>query len=188
MSRHDGTELRDGGPGVNCTVTVPADCQPGAHGDDTAALALIRLLGLEALQADRSPTQDAHIGTADWRTQAQLDLALDALCELQRHLIPLPEACRLSLSPGHVRRLDEAGARAVSLAEGAAGWLRLWLDVRMPQPILLPVVGARGGFDVCPVATELDAAVESLIFRLHRREIARHRRVAAPLPTRDLTQ
>ena len=45
-------------------------------------------------------------------------------------------------------------------------------------------MGAERGFDLCPVATELDAAVESLIFRLHRREIARHRRVAAPTPVR----
>ena len=178
------TEPHDPGPGVSCTVLVPADCQPGAHGDDTAALALIRLLGLEALQADRSPTQDAHIGTADWRTQAQLDLALDALRELQRHLMPLPATRTLSLSPGHVQVPRDADDWPALLAPGATGWLRLWLDMRMPQPILLPVMGAARGFDLCPVAAELDAAVESLIFRLHRREIARHRRVAAPAPVR----
>ena len=33
------TEPHDPAPGVSCTVLVPADCQPGAHGDDTAALA-----------------------------------------------------------------------------------------------------------------------------------------------------
>jgi hypothetical protein len=184
MSRPDASELPDAAPGVNCTVQVPADYQPGPHGDDAAALALIRLQGLEALQADRSPTQDAHIGTADWRMQAQLDLALDALRELQRHLMPLPTLRSLSLSPGHVQLSRDAEDWPAALAEGQTGWLRLWLDVRMPQPILLPVVAAGRGLDICPVAGELDAAIESLIFRLHRREIARHRRIAAPAPLR----
>lgn len=177
--------MTDSASGVCCTVTVPVEWQGALQGEDLAALALIRLHGLEALQAERLPPQDGHTSTPDWRTQAQLDLALDALRELQRHLIPLPASRVLTLSPGLIHVAVDVGPGWDSGASlGSEGWLKLWLDMRMPQPVLLPVSVADDGFAVRSVYPDLDAAVEALIFRLHRREVARLRRVGAPAPQR----
>jgi hypothetical protein len=172
--------MTDAAAGVTCTVEVPVDFVPGLHGDDWAALALTRLLGLEALQGERQPLQDAHTPTPEWRTQAQLDLVLDALRELHQQLVALPRPYRLRLSPERICPLPTPDGRCWVPPDTAQspGWMKLWLDVRMPQPVLLPVAPEAEGFSLRSLNDELDTAIASLMFRLHRREIARQRRAA----------
>jgi hypothetical protein len=157
--------------GIRCALTVPALWEAGDGGLDRAPLALSRLLGLEALQAERPSRAEGHDLTPDVRMQAQLDLVLDALREIQSQLRPLPPAFSVSLTP---ERLQVSGL--ADTASGA-GWVALWLDGRMPQPVWLPVIAeGQGGFRLSPPDEALSAAIDQLVFRLHRRAVARSRR------------
>ncbi|ULQ45625.1 PilZ domain-containing protein [Flagellatimonas centrodinii] len=156
--------------GIHCQFIAPALWEPGPGPVDRPQLALSRLIGLEALQAERPSLAEGHESTPESRMQAQLDLVLDALRDLQVQLRPLPPARTVALTP------ESVSVDGLEMPSGP-GWLALWLDSRMPQPVWLPVTARGDGPAMLNVADgPLSAAVDHLVFRLHRRAVARSRR------------
>ncbi len=157
--------------GVRCQLVVPVSFEPGQGPLDRAQMAMSRLIGLEALQTERPSRADGHDLTPESRLQAQLDLVLDALREVQTQLRPLPEAHAVEVTP------ESIGVPDLAAIPAGPGWLALWLDGRMPQPVWLPVTSdGQGRFLLSPPDDVLAGAIDQLVFRLHRRAVARSRR------------
>ena len=99
------TEPHDPAPGVSCTVLVPADCQPGAHGDDTAALALATLDAPESWPSGRM----LLIGPEGGWSEAE-----------RGRLRALPFVTPISLGP-RILRADTAAVMVLALVQAVLG-------------------------------------------------------------------
>lgn len=155
---------------------------PGAPADADAVvaqgLALMRALAVIEDAAPRGDTDDAAAESALSRLEAKVDL-----------LTALVGALAAGMQPGdalHAIRWTAAGAALPCVAAtgavsgGDAGLLRIAPSLLLPTPLAIPATVVVSDerqlllrFD--PPAPAFAEALERLVFRIHRREVARQR-------------
>jgi hypothetical protein len=122
---------------------------------------------------------DGARGDAVQQLERRVDLLLMMTSSALRGLQPLPDEHPCVLS---ARRLSWASAESVGV--GRRVWVRVFLRHRIPLPLVLPGLIAEESVDgdqlwhrleLEPLEPELQDDLERLVFRHHRRQVARQR-------------
>lgn len=141
----------------------------------TDAVVLRALAGMDT----QAPTRETEFGNEMEkkldRVEAKLDLALNLLSNLLAQHIPKSEICPVTLSASMI----EWVSRAAAPAKGGIV-ISLFIDPRLPQPLLLPAnvreseattAGVRIAADFTHLSEEVEESLERTVFRNHRRHI-----------------
>ncbi len=115
------------------------------------------------------------------RLNARLDLLIDMVGRMNAEQREDAATCRVRLAVDHVDFVDQPA----EVAEGQQGWLSLNLHQSVPDPLRLPgrIVAERTDqsdrrwvrFEPFPMGMRLHDALDQLVFRHHRRNVAEQR-------------
>lgn len=141
----------------------------------TDTVVLHALAGMESQPSSHDTEFGNDIEKKLDRVEAKLDLALNMLCRLLAQHTPKPETCPVTLSASTIEWISSA----TPPAKGSIV-ISLFIDPRLPQPLLLPAnvreSGAAAGgtrivADFTHLSEEVQENLERAVFRNHRRHI-----------------
>jgi hypothetical protein len=141
---------------------------------------LLRNINLLAEQGPERPEEEGEYEAALIRLETKVDLLLDLFSRFGSEAEGMPAAAGVRLSAEGMEWCAEGVAPAV----GQQGWIRLYLEPRLPQAVQFPVrilaveteaaqYKAVARFET--LGEGVQNLLEKLIFRHHRRQIAQRR-------------
>lgn len=141
----------------------------------TDAVVLYALAGMESQPSQRDAELSNDMEKKLDRVEAKVDLALNLLFNLLAQHTTKPKTCPVTLSASAIEWVSNGAA-----PEMGDIVISLFIDPRLPQPLLLPAnvreteavaAGTRIVADFTHLSDEVGDCLERTVFRNHRRHI-----------------